>query len=135
MPLNREQFLSPIECRIVELDLPGKGTVRLRQLPESERIQKYDLWLYPNDKLDRKRQADSRLKIVALCVVGDDGQTFLTDADFPALRAWPAEMITRIVEVARTLCGLSDEDIDGKLKKTSTESEDQQPQAIADSSI
>ena len=130
MALNREQFLAGRKLKTFEIEVPELGTVKLKELSETERVQKFDLWVRPGDKPSKTRQADSRLKIVTLCVVGDDDKPFLSDADFPVLRAWPAGAITQIVEVAMKCCGLSDDDIDDKLKKTSSDSAEQEPQTI-----
>jgi hypothetical protein len=52
-------------------------------------------------------------------VVGDDGQPYLTEDDFPTMRQMPSAVVTRLADVAMSLAGLSDEDIGDKLKKTS----------------
>lgn len=117
--MNREQFLSARQTQIVEVDVPGMGAVKMRELPESLRVREFDLWLRPGDKVNKQRQQDARLKIVTLCVVGDDGNTYLSEDDFPQMRQMPSSVISRLAEVAMSLAGLSDEDIESKLKKTS----------------
>jgi len=117
--MNREQFLKVRESKVVTVDVPDFGPVQMRQLPESVRVREFDLWLRPGDKVNKQRQQDARLKIVALCVVGDNGQPYLTEDDFPQMRDMPAPVISRLAEVAMSLSGLTDEDIEDKLKKTS----------------
>jgi hypothetical protein len=117
--VNREQFLKARETKIVSVDVPEFGVVKMRELPESMRVREFDLWLRPGDKVNKQRQQDARLKIVSLCVVGDDGQPYLTEDDFPTMRQMPSSVVTRLADVAMSLAGLSDEDIGDKLKKTS----------------
>jgi hypothetical protein len=117
--VNREQFLKARETKIVSVDVPEFGVVKMRELPESMRVREFDLWLRPGDKVNKQRQQDARLKIVSLCVVGDDGQPYLTEDDFPTMRQMPSAVVTRLADVAMSLAGLSDEDIGDKLKKTS----------------
>jgi hypothetical protein len=117
--MNREQFLRGRTQRIVEVDVSEFGTVKMRELPESVRVREFDLWLRPGDKINKQRQQDARLKIVSLCVVGDDGQPYLTEEDFPQMREMPSSVVTKLADVAMSLAGLSDDDIESKLKKTS----------------
>jgi len=93
----------------------------MRELPESIRVREFDTWLRPGEKVNRQRQLDARLKIISLCVVGDDGQPYLSDADFPEMRQMPSAVISRMADVAMNLAGLNDDDIGDKLKKTSTD--------------
>lgn len=117
--MNREQFLKMRATKTVSVDLQGFGEVKMRELPESLRVREFDTWLRPGDKIHKQRQLDARLKIISLCVVGDDGEPYLTEDDFPQLREMPASVISRLAEVAMSLAGLSDEDVESKLKKTS----------------
>jgi hypothetical protein len=72
--VNREQFLKARETKIVSVDVPEFGVVKMRELPED---------------------------------------------DFPTMRQMPSAVVTRLADVAMSLAGLSDEDIEAKLKKTS----------------
>lgn len=119
--MNREQFLRGRAAKVVEVEVPDFGTVKMRELPESVRVREFDNWLRPGERVNKQRQQDARLKIVSLCVVGDDGQPYLTDADFPEMRQMPAAIISRLADVAMNMAGLSDDDIGDKLKKTSAE--------------
>lgn len=117
--MNREQFLKSRPVKTVEVDVPDFGVVKMRELPESVRVKEFDTWLRPGDKVHKQRQLDARLKIISLCVCGDDGQPYLTEDDFPQMREMPSGVVSRLAEVAMSLSGLSDEDIEAKLKKTS----------------
>jgi len=119
--VNREQFLRGRLAKVVEVDVPDFGVVKMRELPESIRVREFDTWLRPGEKVNRQRQLDARLKIISLCVVGDDGQPYLSDADFPEMRQMPSAVISRMADVAMNLAGLNDDDIGDKLKKTSTD--------------
>lgn len=117
--MNREQFLRGRSARVVEVDVPEFGVVKMRELPESVRVKEFDTWLRPGEKVNRQRQMDARLKIIALCVVGDDNQPYLSDDDFVEMRQMPSAVISRLADVAMNMAGLSDDDIGDKLKKTS----------------
>lgn len=117
--MNREQFLTKRATKTVSVEVADFGVVKMRELPESLRVREFDTWLRPGEKIHKQRQMDARLKIISLCVVGDDGQPYLSEDDFPQLRELPASVVSRLAEVAMSLAGLSDEDIESKLKKTS----------------
>lgn len=119
--MNREQFLKGRELKVVEAEVPEFGTVRMRELSDSQRVREWELWLRPGEKVNKQRMQDARLKIVSLCAIDDEGNRFLSDEDFPRLREFPAAVIQRLSEVALSLCGMSDDDIGDKLKKTSSD--------------
>lgn len=119
--MNREQFLKARELKTVEVEVPEWGTVKMRELTDSQKVREWELWLRPGEKINRQRMQDARLKIIALCAVDDQGNRLVGDEDFPILRDHPAAVIQRLSEVALSLCGLSDDDIGDKLKKTSTD--------------
>src|SRR5262245_57716358 len=57
-----------------------------------------------------RNTANLRAKIVARCIVDEDGARLFTAADVAALGEKSGEAIDRIFEVAATLSGMTDED-------------------------
>jgi len=117
--MNREQFLKMRATKTVSVDVQGFGEVKMRELPESLRVREFDTWLRPGDKIHKQRQLDARLKIISLCVVGEGNRPFNNDEGVDFLNQIDAAVISRASSIAMAVLGLSDEDVESKLKKTS----------------
>jgi hypothetical protein len=113
--LSRDDILKAQDCRTQEVDVPEwGGTVLVRGMTGRERDQ------FETSMLERGRggrmvpnTANTRAKVVARCVVGEDGTRLFTDADIAALGEKSGAAIDRVFEVAARLSGLSDEDREG----------------------
>lgn len=63
---------------------------------------------------------DIRAKLVARCLVNEEGQRLFTDDEHAAVGAMRADLLDRLYRVAQRLSGLSDEDADELGKSSST---------------
>lgn len=64
--------------------------------------------------------SELRQRLVAWCVVDDEGQRLFTDADIPALGDYPSAALEPIVEAAQRLSGIGENDIEeiaGEIKQ------------------
>lgn len=121
--MNFEQMKSafssakPVEA---EVEIAGQ-TVLMRGISESARTAEWDFWLRPDgEKINKARQRKLRAKTIALAIVDDNGdRPFNNDAGVDFLNQMDAAVITKASAVAMAVLGLSDEDIESKLKKTS----------------
>lgn len=55
---------------------------------------------------------DIRAKLVARCLVNEEGQRIFSDAEVGQVGAMRADLLDRLYKVAQRLSGLSDEDVD-----------------------
>jgi hypothetical protein len=61
-----------------------------------------------------------RAKVVARCVVDEDGVHIFSDADIPALGKKSAAALNRVYEVAQRLSGITDDDVEELTKNSET---------------
>lgn len=113
--LNRDQFLNGIGQREFTVVKTTIGEVRVQALTESERVTQFDQWLRPKGekKPPKQRTKDSRLKLVTLCVVDEQGQTYLNEDDIPKLREMLAKDVQVLADTAGRLCGFGDDEEQG----------------------
>ena len=116
MALDKATFLKPRPRQIVLIDCGLEQPARLRALLESERIE-FDVWI-KNSKgeISDAKMKKSRLKLIAMCMVGDDGELILDEADFVELMDLPASVTAKLAKACMTLCGLNDDDLDEAVK-------------------
>ena len=125
--LTRQEILDVDDLKMEEVPVPEWGghgaVVMVRSLTRTER----DRW--EESVVERREQADGtekikmvmqhmRTKLLAMCIVGEDGAPLFSQADVAALGNKSAAPIVRIDTVARRLSGLSKEDVE-KLTKNS----------------
>lgn len=113
MRLSKDDILRKDDILTEEVDVPEwGGTLLVRGMTGRQR----DQWEASMQKRQGKRfvmdVADIRAKLVAFCVVGDDGQRIFTDADVDDLSAKSAAALDRIYTVAAKLSGVTDEDVE-----------------------
>lgn len=103
-----------------EVEIAGK-TFLLRGVPESLRVVDWDFWLRPDgEKINKARQKRLRAKTLALAIVDDNGERpFNNDEGVEFLHSIDAAIISKASTLAMAILGLSDEDVESKLKKTS----------------
>ena len=116
MRLSRDDILKAEDLGAEEVDLSGipgyNGTVLVRGLTGRERDEfEASIMVRHAGKLVQDF-ANTRAKLVAKCVVDDDGQRMFTDADAAALGEKSSAVIDRLFAVAARLSGLRDEDME-----------------------
>jgi len=120
--MNIEQMRQALACeaKVVEVDINGVA-FKMKGVPDSVRVKEWDFWLRPDGmKLHKARQPKMRAKIVALAIVDDDGhRPFNTDEGVDFLHGIDAATLSKLSDIASSVLGLADEDIEDKLKKTS----------------
>lgn len=109
MAITREQFLKGKREHFVTVPTT-MGDVRLKALTYTERVTKFEQWLRPDGVLDKERQAVSGLKLMALCVVDESGETIFTEDDFDEMKNILAIDLTPVLAKCSVLCGLDEAD-------------------------
>jgi ribosomal protein L12E/L44/L45/RPP1/RPP2 len=111
--LSRDDVLKAEDLTTEEVDVPEwGGSVLVRGLSGRERDEFEASMMVRRGKRYVPDTANVRAKIVARCVIGDDGERLFTDSDVDALGEKSGAAIDRVYEVAARLSGLSDEDIE-----------------------
>jgi len=112
MRLSKEDILKAEDLGTEEVDVPEwGGSVLVRGMTGAER----DAFeVAGRDQRTGQRRPDAlsnvRAKLVARCVVDDDGTRLFTDADVAALGEKSGAAIDRVFAVAARLSGLGEED-------------------------
>ncbi len=112
MHLSKDDILKATDNDPAEVDVPEwGGTVLVRGMTGRER-DAFEVSLMTPGRGGRREvnPANVRAKVVARCVVDDDGNRLFTDADVTELGGKSAAAIDRVYAVAARLSGMSDED-------------------------
>ena len=116
MRMSKDDFLKADDLAPEEIDLsdlPGyTGTVLVRGLTGRQRDEFEASIMERRGKQMVPNVANIRAKLIAKCVVDEDGERLFSDADAEALGAKSAAALDRIYETAARLSGLSDEDVE-----------------------
>lgn len=112
MHLSKDDILKAEDCRVQEVNVPEwGGIVLVRGMTGRQRDEFEASLLEPGRRgQSRVNPANLRAKIVARCVVDDEGQRLFTDGDAAALGEKSGAAIDRVYEVAAKLSGLSEKD-------------------------
>jgi hypothetical protein len=102
--LDRAALLAALAPRTEDVTLPTGGQVRVRTLSAAENIAISAAAARGSD--DKIDPADYSARLIAACVVGDDGQRVLTDDDITALQQGAADTFNVILAVVQRLSGM-----------------------------
>ena len=120
--LNREAIFAAPDIQTEDVHIPQwGGTVRVKNLTASERDAFEDSTTTQrgnNLELNRK---NFRAKLVALCVVDEDGKRIFGDADIHKLGAKSAAAMDLLFAAASRLSGISKDDEDELLKNSESD--------------
>lgn len=121
--LGKDQILGADDRQHEDIEVPEwGGTARLRGLSGTER-DAYEaslLVLAPNGKVARHDLADARSKLLAKCLVDEDGERLFTDREVKELGAKNGAVIDRLYDVAKRLSGIGKESAEEKAGNSGT---------------
>lgn len=125
MLLSRDQILEAQDIETEDVEVPEwQGTVRVKGLTGEERDSFEAACMMERPSYDAKGKqvrgrtemarnlANTRAKLVARSVVGEDGERLFTDHDVAVLGQKSAAALERVFDAAARLSRLSDEDIE-----------------------
>jgi len=111
--LTREEILQAEDLPTEDVEVPEwGGTVRVRTLAGYERDRFEESITEQQGKRARIIADNLRAKLVALSVIGADGQRLFDEGDVRALGEKSAKALDRVFAVAQRLSGISDRDVD-----------------------
>lgn len=113
--LSKDQITAADDRKWEDVDVPEwGGTVRLVGMSGSERnaYQSSLVMMGPNGKPQRLNMADQLAKLVAKCLVGEDGQRLFSDNEVKALGAKNGAVLDRLGDICQRLSGLRKEDVE-----------------------
>ena len=112
MRLTRDAILAVQDTKTEEVSVPEwGGSVLVRGMTGRERDDFEGSMIVQAAGQTARDLRNTRAKLVAKCVIGDDGRRLFTDDDVTALGEKSAAALVRVFEVASRLSGLSDEDV------------------------
>jgi len=123
--LSRESILGATQLPQEKVYIPALGGhVFVRGMTGAERDAFEASLVVGRGKSRDVSTANIRAKLVARCLVTEQGERLFTDAEADALGAVRADVLTPIFSVAQRLSGVSDEDIDELGKRSEKASSD-----------
>jgi hypothetical protein len=119
--LTREAVLTANDIQREEVDVPEwGGSVLVQALMGDERDALEASMIKGKGKKAQVNLENLRAKVVARCVVDEDGVHIFSDADIPALGKKSAAALNRVYEVAQRLSGITDDDVEELTKNSET---------------
>lgn len=114
MPLlTKEQILGVVDLAFEDVEVPEwGGTVRVGMLMGAERDAFEQGVVERHGKKTQLNLTNIRARLVALCVVDEEGQRVFGEADVKALGRKSALALNRVFEVAQRINGLTEEDME-----------------------
>lgn len=113
MLLTKDAILSADDLVTEDVEVPEwGGTVRVRAISGAERDAFEQAIVTRKGKNVTTNLANIRAKMVALCVVDENGQRLFGDKDVLLLGTKSAAALDRVFTVAQQLAGLTDKDVD-----------------------
>ena len=108
MVLSKSAILEASDLPFTDVDVPEwGGTVRIRTMTARERDD-YEASIYDMDgKTVKVKREDFRAKLLARCLIDEDGKRLFTTKDIPQLSGKSAKPVQALFEVAQELNGLS----------------------------
>lgn len=106
--------------RYHELKLPTSDLkVRIRSLTEHE-LSRYQSATIASSGtgLRRSKLEDASRRLIVLCLVDDDGNQILSDADVPRLADWDAADTSYLYDECAKHCGINRQDIEDLAKNS-----------------
>jgi hypothetical protein len=111
--LSRDDILSVDDKVWEDITVPEwGGEVRVRGMSGTQRDE-YEASIIQQNGNDRKvNLANMRAKLVARCLIGEDGRLLFTSEDVRALGRKSARALERVFDKSRELSGMSEEDVE-----------------------
>ncbi len=118
--LDRASFLSPAKRRFKYVALPDGRTVRIRNLTEAERSSFEGSILTSKGDFSLSKIKLQRRRLICLCLVDDEGNRLLTDADADsaAFREMDGAVTGVLYDECRKWCGFDEGDLDELVKNS-----------------
>lgn len=112
--LNREAILGAQDLKTADVAVPEwGGSVRVRVMTGTER----DAWGASLVGADGKpNMAQYGIKLLVLCIVGEDGVALFTEADLAALGAKSALALKRVFDAADALNTIGPDQVEAAAK-------------------
>ncbi len=111
--LSRDAILQAQDLPFEDVEVPEwGGAVRVRGLTGAERDAFEQSIVETRGKNTRMNLKNIRAKLVALCVVDEQGNRVFSDDDAEALGRKSAAALDRVFEAAQRLSGLRKEDVE-----------------------
>jgi len=111
--LSRTDIFAIDDSSYEDVEVPEwGGTVRVKALTGRERIEYEKSIVEQRGTKLRLTLSDANSRLVQLAATDEQGRRLFSRADIEALSGKSAAALNRVVEVARRLAGLSDEDME-----------------------
>lgn len=112
--LSRQDILAADDLPVAEMEVPEwGGWLRIKSLSAAERDWYEASMVEQSGKRgQRMNLLQARAKLCALAIVDDEGKPLFTMRDLEALGAKSAAVLNRVWEKARSMAGMSDDDVE-----------------------
>lgn len=111
--LGRDEILGADDLRTKDIPVPEwGGEVRIKALTGEERDRFEASLTQTRGNKTKQNMENFRARLIALCIVNEDGERLFVTADIKALGRKSVAALQRVFNACNELNGLSEEDID-----------------------
>tara|TARA_R100001230_G_C5583107_1_gene101438 strand:- start:131 stop:529 length:399 start_codon:yes stop_codon:yes gene_type:complete len=117
---SREALLKLCERRYSTVEIPERDiSIRIQSLSEAEKSQYETCLIAKNGRgIMRERLQDATRRLIALCVVDEDGKRIFSNSDLSAIANLDSYISSRIYDACQEHCGFNKGDIDETVKNS-----------------
>ena len=117
---SREALLKLCERRYSTVEIPERDiSIRIQSLSEAEKSQYETCLIAKNGRgIMRERLQDATRRLIALCVVDEEGKRIFLDSDLSAIANLDSYISSRIYDACQEHCGFNKGDIDETVKNS-----------------
>ena len=117
---SREALLKLCERRYSTVEIPERDiSIRIQSLSEAEKSQYETCLIAKNGRgIMRERLQDATRRLIALCVVDEEGKRIFSDSDLSAIANLDSYISSRIYDACQEHCGFNKGDIDETVKNS-----------------
>ena len=113
--LTRDQLLTPVERKIVRVDLSELGEdchVFVQGMTAKGRSHFERQFAGKSERASERRMAEIRERLMIACVCDGEGNRLLNKDDVEALGQQAASVVELIVDACQKVCGMSSDDVE-----------------------
>ena len=117
---SREALLKLCKRRYSTVEIPERDiSIRIQSLSEAEKSQYETCLIAKNGRgIMRERLQDDTRRLIALCVVDEEGKRIFSDSDLSAIANLDSYISSRIYDACQEHCGFNKGDIDETVKNS-----------------
>jgi len=116
MALSKAAIFAAVDNDTHEVPVPEwGGSILLRSMTGTQR-NNYEFWAMQQSKAKAPDYRGIRERLIIYCAVDESGESLFTESDLEELAAKNSEVIDRLHDKCREICGMDDDAVEDAVK-------------------